>query len=169
MMLKIARIQKSNGTDGEVVINFHGISPEDIDIEEPVFIYFDGLPVPFFFESFTRKGNTKALVRLTGVKNLADADEIAGQFIYTESPLPGMAADEGDFSFLEGWTLADEYGTPKGTVTEFLDIPNNPCLEICPVRSQEKVIVPLHDDLIADIDEAGRKLSMHIPDGLFSD
>ena len=89
MMLKIARIQKSNGTDGEVVINFHGILPEDIDIEEPVFIYFDGLPVPFFFESFTRKGNTKALVRLTGVKSLADADEIAGQFIYTESP-PGL-------------------------------------------------------------------------------
>ena len=52
---QIAQVLKSNGTDGEVAISFRDIAPEDISTEEPVFIYFDGLPVPFFIESFTRR------------------------------------------------------------------------------------------------------------------
>jgi hypothetical protein len=40
-------------------MSFVGIAPEDIDTREPVFIEFDGLPVPFYFESFTR-GETPA-------------------------------------------------------------------------------------------------------------
>ena len=165
MLLKIARVQKSNGTEGEVVVNFHGISPEDIDIKDPVFIHFDGLPVPFFFESFARKGNTKAFVRLTGITSLADADEISGKFIYADSANVDIVPDEGDFSFLEGWTLTDRNGCIKGTVSGFLDIPNNPCLEIATPTGN--VIMPLHDDLISDIDETARILSMNIPEGLF--
>ena len=50
-MLQIAQVLKSNGTDGELVMSFREIAPEDINLKEPVFIVFDGLPVPFFIES----------------------------------------------------------------------------------------------------------------------
>ena len=80
-MLKIAQVLKSNGRDGELLISFFDIAPEDIDLEEPVFIEFDGLPVPFYFESFQQRGNSRALVRLTGVHNLTDADELAGRAV----------------------------------------------------------------------------------------
>ena len=167
MMLKIARIQKSNGTEGEVVINFHGISPDEIDIKEPVFIYFDGLPVPFFFDSFAKKGNTKALAHLTGIDSITDADEIAGEYVYSADENLETELED-DFSFLEGWTLTDACGNIKGTITGFLDIPNNPCLEVS-VSPDKKadIMVPLHDDLITGMDENSRILSMQIPDGLF--
>ena len=45
-MLQIAQVLKSNGTDGELVLGFREIAPEDINLQEPVFIIFDGLPVP---------------------------------------------------------------------------------------------------------------------------
>jgi hypothetical protein len=45
-MQRIAQILKSNGRDGELLMSFVGIAPEDIDTREPVFIEFDGLPVP---------------------------------------------------------------------------------------------------------------------------
>ena len=48
-MQRIAQVLKSNGRDGELLVSFTGIDPEDIDLEEPVFIEFDGLPVPFYF------------------------------------------------------------------------------------------------------------------------
>ena len=111
-MLKIAKVLKSNGTEGEVIISFLGISPEDIDMEEPVFIYFDGLPVPFYFESFIRKGTNKAAVKLTGIRNLEDADEIAGTGIFAREESLDIEYDEDDFSFLEGWTLYDIHHTP---------------------------------------------------------
>ncbi len=66
-LLQIAQVLKSNGTEGEIILGFRDFGPEDIDLLEPVFIYFDGLPVPFFIESFSKKGNSKAVVRLTGV------------------------------------------------------------------------------------------------------
>ena len=56
-MQRIAQVLKSNGTDGELLISFFDIGPEDIDLQEPVFIYFDGLPVPFFIRSFRQRGN----------------------------------------------------------------------------------------------------------------
>ena len=42
-LIQIARIVKSNGTDGELLASFRDVMPEDIDIQEPVFIYSDGL------------------------------------------------------------------------------------------------------------------------------
>ena len=76
--------------------------PEDIDIEEPVFIYFDGLPVPFFFDSIVRKGNTKAVVRMTGIRTREDADEIAGADIFADAESLGIEDAEDGFSFLTG-------------------------------------------------------------------
>ena len=69
-MLRVAQVLKSNGTDGELLLSFFDVAPEDMDLQEPVFIEFDGLPVPFYFESFTPRGNNRALVRLTGVRSL---------------------------------------------------------------------------------------------------
>ena len=83
-MLRIAQVLKSNGTEGELLISFFDVAPEDIDLQEPVYIEFDGLPVPFYFESFTQRGNNRALVRLTGVRNLKDADELAGRAIFAD-------------------------------------------------------------------------------------
>ncbi|MBO5562302.1 MAG: hypothetical protein J5939_01125 [Bacteroidales bacterium] len=46
-MQRIAQVLKSNGRDGELLVSFVGISPDEINLEEPVFVEFDGLPVPF--------------------------------------------------------------------------------------------------------------------------
>ena len=71
--LQIARVLKSNGTEGEVLVGFRDMDPEDLNLKEPVFIEFDGLPVPFFIESFNRRGTSRALIKLTGIKTLPAA------------------------------------------------------------------------------------------------
>lgn len=160
-MLKIAKVLKSNGTDGDVIISFTGILPEDIDIEEPVFIYFDGLPVPFFIESFTRRGTGKALVRLTGIGNLADAEEIAGKAVYIpDDPDTGING----FSSIIGWSLYDSNHNEVGIISDFFDIPGNPCIEAGTVSGT--VLIPLHEDLVISIDEENKILTMTIPEGL---
>ena len=126
---KIAQVLKSNGTDGELVLGFRDIAPEDINVEEPVFIYFDGLPVPFFIESFRKKGQSKAIVRLTGIRGFDDAMEVTGQGVYAEAA--GLDTDTvEDFSVLEGWKLLDSDEREVGMIAGFLDIPGNPCLEV---------------------------------------
>ena len=158
-MQRIAQILKSNGRDGELLISFVGISPEDIDTREPVFIEFDGLPVPFYFESFTPRGNSRALVRLTGVHNLTDADELAGAILYAEDDL--YEDEEED---LTGWTVLDADGTKVGTVSAHEDIPGNPCVWVG--TGHGEVLVPLHEELVLDVDEKKQTLRMEIPEGL---
>ena len=160
-MQRIAQVLKSNGRDGELLVSFTGIDPEDIDLEEPVFIEFDGLPVPFYFESFTQRGSSRALVRLTGVRSLRDAEELAGAAIYVEDDL--YEDEEED---LTGWTVLQADGTPAGTVSAHEDIPGNPCIWV--ETGHGEVLIPLHEELVLEVDEEKQTLRMEIPEGLLS-
>ncbi len=140
-LLKIAKVSKSDGTDGAVVFSFLSFDPDDLEISEPVFVHFDGLPVPFFIERFARRGANKAVVRLNDIRSFEDAEELVGKEVYVGDD--GEYEDETDFI---GWTVetvvkesaqkdSRKRMTPPvtailGKVTGFLDIPSNPCIEV---------------------------------------
>ena len=190
---QVAQVLKSNGTDGELVMGFREIAPEDINLNEPVFIVFDGLPVPFFIESFTKRGNSKALVRLTDICSMEDVEEIAGKAVYIEEDnLPEMSLEEDGYAALIGWTLLmpeipDQVGDDVetvgedmeedtslpaltgnlyevGEITDFIDIPNNPCIEV--ETESGAVMIPLHEDLILSVDPENLEIVMQVPAGL---
>jgi len=172
---QVAQVLKSNGTDGELVMGFREIAPEDINLNEPVFIVFDGLPVPFFIESFTKRGNSKALVRLTDICSMEDVEEITGKAVYIEEDnLPEMSLEEDGYAALIGWTLLtpeipDQVGDDMevievGEITDFIDIPNNPCIEV--ETESGAVMIPLHEDLILSVDPEYQEIIMQIPAGL---
>ena len=157
-MLKVAQVLKSNGTDGELLMSFLEVGPEDIDREEPVYIYFDGLPVPFYFESFNQRGTNRALVRLTGVHSLRDADELAGRDVFADY----FETEEDED--LTGWKVLSEDGTPIGTITAYEDIPGNLCIYVDTADGER--LLPLHDDLVLAMDDTARTLTLRIPEGL---
>ena len=158
-MQRIAKVLKSNGTDGGLLLSFLDIAPEDIDLQEPVFIYFDELPVPFYFESFTPRGNSRAIVRITGVRSLKDADELAGADVWADY------FEEEEEEDLTGWSVCDQAGNPVGTVTDYEDIPGNTCLWVRTPEGRE-VLLPFHEDLIESVDEKSGTLCLRIPDGM---
>ena len=170
---QIAQVLKSNGTDGELVMGFREIAPEDINLNEPVFIIFDGLPVPFYIESFAKRGNTKALVRLTDICSMEDVEEIAGKPVYIEADnLPEMSLEEDGYAALVGWMVltpenADDMACDLyevGEITDFIDIPNNPCIEV--ETENGAIMIPLHEDLILSLDPEYQEIIMQIPAGL---
>ena len=200
---QVAQVLKSNGTDGELVMGFREIAPEDINLNEPVFIIFDGLPVPFFIESFSKRGNSKALVHLTGIGSLEDVDEITGKAIYIENDsMPELSLEEDGYAALVGWTVLTPEGDVStsldmtggndgttgpngdmnqecddnvivgltgnlhevGQITDFMDIPNNPCIEV--ETENGAVILPLHEDFILVIDPEYQEIVLQIPEGL---
>ena len=173
-MQQVAQVLKSNGTDGELVLSFREIAPEDINLSEPVFIIFDGLPVPFFIESFAKRGNSKALVHLTDICSQEDVDEIAGKAVYVDdSQIPEMSLEEDGFAALVGWMLltpADDLTDDDmelyevGEITDFIDIPNNPCIEV--ETENGAIMIPLHEDFIMSVDPEYKEIIMQIPAGL---
>ncbi len=162
-LVPVARVLKSNGTDGEAVLGLRGVSFEDLDLKEPVFIMFDGSPVPFFVESMSGRGLRKVLVRLTGIRSAEDVEEIVGADVCVEASSLPEGEGETDLSLLVGWTLYDG-GTPVGKIVEFDDIPNNPCVEVDTKKGA--VLIPLHEDLIESLDPDSRTIVMNVPAGL---
>lgn len=157
-MLKIGKDLRGSGTEGELLVSFSAVAPGDIDLEEPVYIFFEGTPVPFFFGSFNQKGNSKAVVSLTGVRNLRDAEELRGCELYADY----FEDDEGpDFT---GWTLEDAEGAKVGTVAGIEPIPGNPCLIVETENGQ--ALVPLAEELVLSVDEKSETLRMSVPEGL---
>ncbi len=171
-MERIAQVLKSNGVEGELLVSFIDFDPEDIALEEPVFVEFDGLPVPFFFESFVRRGMSRALVRLTGVRSKDDAEEMVGRslllpdeaFEYDEDTLSERLM-EGDLSPVEGWSvIGAEDGTVVGTVSGYEAIPGNPCIYV--QTKKEEVLLPFNGELLLSLDPEARTLTLSIPAGL---
>ena len=158
-MLRVAQVLKSNGTDGELLLSFFDVAPEDMDLQEPVFIEFDGLPVPFYLESFTPRGNNRALVRLTGVRSLKDADELAGQSVYADY------FEEEEEEDLVGWEVRNADGQSVGTVVDYEDIPGNLCLWVRRPGGEE-VLIPFHEELVISLEESTQTITMSIPEGI---
>ena len=158
-MLQIAKVLKSDGTDGGILVGLYGLELEDIDIREPVFIYFDGLPVPFFIESSRKKGSSKAVLHITGVHNLEDSEEIVGQGIFIDAE--EVEDQENDFI---GWTIFDK-GSRLGTVSGLEPIPGNLCLYINTANGE--ILIPLHEDFIESADPLKKELFTNLPEGLY--
>ncbi len=161
-----ARIQKSYGTDGGVMASISQMT-EEIGFKGPVFIDFDGLPVPFFIESMTRRGGSKVEIKFEDVDTMSAAEELVGKEIYTvDEPSDDDFDEEGiDLEALDGCTVLDAGGAVIGVVDGFYDIPSNPCLNVvCPDGTEK--LVPVHEDLLLDYDPEADTLRMELPEGL---
>ena len=160
---QVAKVLKSNGTSGELVMSFPEYDPGDIQENGPVFIKYDELPVPFFIEYFTPRGASKAVVKLSGIDSYEDAEEVVGRAVYIES---SSLEDDGedDLGSLVGWVLLNEDGHVLGIIDDFEDIPGNPCLYVDTETGRS--MIPFHEDLVVALNEDAREIVMSLPEGL---
>jgi len=158
-MTPVAKILKSHGTDGGMLISLLGVRIDEIDLEEPVFVSFDGLPVPFYFDDLQPRGTSKAVAHMTDVKTLEDAEEMVGKTI--EADIEFEDETEEDFT---GWTMLCR-GARIGEVTGMEPIPGNLCLYVAAEGGE--AMIPLHEDFIISVDPDSRILDLDLPEGLF--
>jgi len=164
-MPAIAKVLKSYGTDGTVLVSFRDGIPDDFSTERPVFLQFEGLPVPFFITSFTPKGNVRAEVHFEDIDSLKDAEEIVGKEISIENLSAGDLEDDTDGELcledLEGFEVLSENGASQGKIVQVDDYSGNIVLTL-----EDGRIIPYHDDLFIDIDEESDTITLVIPEGL---
>ncbi len=148
------RVVKSYGTLGGVIVSAPEYDGEEIK-NEPVFITFDGLPVPFFIEEIEPRSGVKYYLKLEDIDTLEQAEELVGR----EIELYDEESDGQDA--LVGYTVMDENGRTVGKVTAFEDIPGNPCLEV------GEILIPCPDECIISVDSKKRQITLRIAQGLF--
>ena len=151
------KVLKSWGASGEVVLSRMDGDPEDLKSQEPVFIEFDGIPVPFFIESVQEKGS-RYIVRFEDVDTQALAEELVGR----EVALSETEEDEEDS--IVGMKIRDKRTRRiVGSVVDFSDYGGNMVITV-ETGGGEEILLPLHEELIESV--RGDVVTLEIPEGL---
>ena len=150
------KVLKSWGAEGQVVLSLSADDPRDLKSQEPVFIAFDGLPVPFFIEEAQPRGG-RLIVKFEDIDTLAEAEELVGRDVTLSEE------EEDDEETLVGLQVCDARTRRiVGEVVDFSDYGGNTLITVDTEHGE--VMLPIHDDLIVSIHD--NVLTLDIPDGL---
>lgn len=163
-----AQIAKTYGKEGEILLRVESdrfsemlaeCEDQEKKLEEPVFIYFDGLPVPFFIETLRHRSNNAWVVTFSTIRDISHAEEVVGRDLFIQS------TEEDNFKDLDlivGYTVITEQGKTVGTISKVLEYPSNICLEL----KETETLIPFHEDLVLSFDQENKTIAMKIPAGL---
>ncbi len=159
-VFKIGRLGKAHGVKGEVSFQFDDDVFDRTDADYLI-LDIDGILVPFFIEEYRFRSDNVALMKFEDIDTQDRAQELTGCDVY----FPRALADEDDaptLTFLVGFDVIDAInGKTVGRIAAIDDSTANLLFELADGR-----LLPAADELISDIDQFGRTITMNIPEGL---
>ena len=161
---KIGVIGKAHGVKGELSIQIDDDVFDRVDAEYLV-LKLDGIFVPFFMEEYRFKSDSVALVKFEGVDNQERARELTGVEVYFPRELAEQDEEaELSYAALVGYTLIDNNsGKPVGTIAYVDEQTINIMFEL-----EDGRLIPASEELIVDVDQKNRTITLDIPEGILN-
>ena len=159
---KIGVIGKAHGVKGELSIQIDDDVFDRVDAEYLV-LKLDGIFVPFFMEEYRFKSDSVALVKFEGVDTQERARELTGVEVYFPRELAEQDEEaELSYAALVGYTLIDSNsGNPVGTIAYVDEQTINIMFEL-----EDGRLIPASEELIVDVDQKNRTITLDIPEGI---
>ncbi len=131
---------------------------------ESVFVETDGRPVPFFIYDYQYAGADILKLKFTDYDSVDKVSEFKGCNVYLTSG--DKVTDNSEvFSGITGYEVYTDNNIALGYINEIIQNPGQLLLSITSPNNKE-ILIPLHEDFIVNIDDAGQKLILNIPEGL---
>ena len=161
---KIGVIGKAHGVKGELSIQIDDDVFDRVDAEYLV-LKLDGIFVPFFMEEYRFKSDSVALVKFEGVDTQERARELTGVEVYFPRELAEQDEEaELSYAALVGYTLIDNNsGNPVGTIAYVDEQTINIMFEL-----EDGRLIPASEELIVDVDQKNRTITLDIPEGILN-
>lgn len=160
----VGRIVKTHGIKGEVTLR---IDNEDFDeIEELNYFLLDinDKLIPFFIENITYHSN-KSFILFQDLKTLEAASQLVGTAAYLPLDLlPERSGNDFYSHEVVGFLVVDEEKGELGRVQEIIEYPTQSLIQI--IKDEKEILIPIHDDIIKDVDREGKKILIKAPVGL---
>ena len=157
----IGHIQRTHGTSGELQCRMNNTLWEDNDATF-IILSVDSIFVPFRVTDWRTKGSEDVLLTLHGVHTEQHALRFVGCEAYMLlTDLPKQATAYQDLSSLTGFTLCDAVHGEIGTITAIDTSTLNTLVQL-----DNGTLIPLHEDLVEQIDLTGRRVLTRLPEGL---
>ncbi len=163
---KIGKIGKPHGVSGEINFMFDDDVFDRTDAEYLV-LDIDGILVPFFMEEYRFRSDSTAIVKFCDIDTQEKVRQLTGCEVFF--PRAHAGGDDGvvTWSAIVGFAVVDqESGRRVGTIRSVDDSTVNTLFEVSAADGQD-MLLPAHEELIADVDMTGQTITMHLPEGLF--
>ena len=159
---KIGIIGKAHGVKGELSIQIDDDVFDRVDAEYLV-LKLDGIFVPFFMEEYRFKSDSVVLVKFEGVDTQERARELTGVEVFFPRELAEQDEEtELSYAALVGYTLIDNNsGKPVGTIAYVDEQTINIMFEL-----EDGRLIPASEELIVDVDQKNRTITLDIPEGI---
>ena len=161
---KTGIINKPHGVKGELNIAFTAGWINEEEDYTFLFLEKEGYLIPYKVETLYVLSEDKGYVKFEDVENNEDAAILTGTSFFLPNALLNNI-EEGNFDErLIGFKIYDQNDNYIGELLHFLDIPNNPVIEV-KMRGNE-VLLPFHESLIVNFNNENKSITLHIADGL---
>lgn len=160
----VGRIVKTHGLNGEVTLRIDNGQFDDIEELNYFLLDVNDNLIPFFVENITYHSN-KAFVLFQDLKTLEAATQLVGNSAYL--PLELLPEKDGiDFYSHEvvDFIVVDEEKGELGKVQEIIEYSTQSLIQI--MINEKEVLIPIHDDIIQNVDREGKRIMIKAPAGL---
>jgi 16S rRNA processing protein RimM len=156
-------VNRTSGFKGEVSCRVEAASINRLLKQKFFFILFEGLPVPFMVEKSEEKNDT-LIVKFEDINSEQDAKKLVQKDLYAIKGRNGKRKEAMSWKDLKGYLAVDN---SYGTISIIDDVTEYPMQMIarCLVNGKE-VLFPLNEDVIEEIDDDARTITLNLPDGL---
>ena len=160
----VGKIVKTHGLKGEVTLRIDNEQFDDIEELNYFLLDLNEQLIPFFIEDIAYHSN-KAFVLFQDLRTLEAASQLVGKSAYL--PLELLPEKTGnDFYSHEvvGYMVVDDIKGELGNVNEIIEYPTQSIIQI--LKDGKEILIPIHDDIIKEVDREEKKICIKAPAGL---
>lgn len=160
----VGKIVKTHGLKGEVTLRIDNEQFDEIEELNYFLLDINDKLIPYFVENITFHSN-KSFVLFQDLKTLEAANQLVGKSVYL--PLDLLPEKDGnDFYSHEvvDFLVVDEEKGELGKVQEIIEYPTQSLIQI--LINGKEVLIPIHDDIIQDVNREEKKIYIKAPNGL---
>ena len=160
----VGKIVKTHGLKGEVTLRIDNEQFDEIEELNYFLLDINDKLIPYFVENITFHSN-KSFVLFQDLKTLEAANQLVGISAYL--PLDLLPEKDGnDFYSHEvvDFLVIDEEKGELGKVQEIIEYPTQSLIQI--VINGKEVLIPIHGDIIQDVNREEKKIYIKAPNGL---
>jgi len=161
----LGKITRTSGYTGNLVFFFDVDDIRRYNSLEAVFIHIAGELIPFAISSINIQKSNQALVQLSDVDNVEEAEALVGSDLYLPlSFLPPLTGKKFYFHEVIGFEVHDTNLGLLGVVKEVLAHTGQPVLVV--KKGEREILIPAVDEFIVEINRKKRRIAMQVPEGL---
>ncbi|MBO7648675.1 MAG: 16S rRNA processing protein RimM [Bacteroidales bacterium] len=152
------------GLKGDLCAFFETDNPERYTQLDALFLDLDGEKIPYTIEHITYRGNNQFIIKFDAIGPDDCRDFVSVEVYLPMEQLPPLTGNQFYFHEVVGFTVTDQRLGEIGTCTGFLEVSNNPIMQVD--HNGTEILIPASQQFVTHVDRENRTLHINTPEGL---